>query len=146
MNIENCRKAANIIRTVPQKYFDMSDYRASRSGSVKIVTINQIGCGTIGCFLGHLPYSGINGFEWNEADYMFGVFSFDLFSRRVLGLDAYSIEGNWVFGTSWADIDNTPEGAARRMEWLLDNGLPENSIKQRFGNSPLCYKKEGEIL
>ena len=51
-----------------------------------------------------------------------------------------SAEWQWLFCAPWTKIDNTPEGAALRIEWLLKNGLPENWQEQMCGLDPLCYK------
>ncbi|BAK64857.1 hypothetical protein SLG_01820 [Sphingobium sp. SYK-6] len=46
----------------------------------------------------------------------------------------------WCFDTLWAASDNSSEGAARRILWLLDHGLPPLAEAQREGLAPLCYR------
>ncbi len=81
----------------------------------------EVDCGTAGCAVGHGPYAGIpkrKGESWFA------------YSCRVFGLvpaddKTNAPAWNWCFDASWRGYDNTPEGAAKRIEWLLANGVPE---------------------
>jgi len=46
---------------------------------------------------------------------------------------------SWLFSDIWKDSDNTPHGAAKRILWLIQFGVPMDWAKQRDGNAPLCY-------
>ena len=59
-------------------------------------------------------------------------------------IQPFSKEWDWCFSSRWADIDNTPTGAALRIEWLLNHGLPKDWRKQMVGEAPLCYYEGGE--
>ena len=48
-------------------------------------------------------------------------------------------EFRWFFSDDWTEIDNTPTGAAARIEWYLQHGLPDNMSDQLDGIAPLCY-------
>lgn len=99
--------------------------------------MNKTDCGSCGCAIGHGPYAGIPknpGERWTD------------YSQRAFGpsvnLDCGDEPADnwlWCFDSAWFDVDNTPSGAAKRILWLLDNGLPEDWDEQRIGTSPLCY-------
>lgn len=42
--------------------------------------------------------------------------------------------GDWVFGSDWADVDNTTIGAAARIDYLLEHGVPEAFIVSNSAN------------
>jgi len=90
-------------------------------------------CGTIGCAVGHGPYAGIP----KRADEIWVQYA-----GRVFGIAPHikEDEWEWCFSDKWAGIDNTPKGAAQRIMWLLDKGLPEDWEDQMDGDSELCYK------
>ena len=91
-------------------------------------------CGTVACAAGHGPSLGIapkNGEYWHE--YVGRVFIGDDENAHF-----------WMFGSDWTDGDNTPQGAAARIRYALEHGIPENAWDQCIGNAPLCYSVEGE--
>lgn len=45
----------------------------------------------------------------------------------------------WLFDVQWERVDDTPTGAAARIEWFLNHGLPENADAMRCGQESLCY-------
>lgn len=70
-------------------------------------------CGSIGCAIGHGPYSGIQKFNiesWGE--YSSRVFGISIWSDTI---DAW----DFLFGPDWVEIDNTPQGAAKRIQYFL---------------------------
>jgi hypothetical protein len=51
-----------------------------------------------------------------------------------------NIDGwQYMFGSAWVYIDNTPKGAAARIRHYVANGLPSNANRQRLGEAPLTY-------
>jgi len=89
-------------------------------------------CGAVGCAVGHGPYAGIEklpGEDWS------------FYSDRVFGLDdiEFEAEWEWCFCSRWSERDDTPQGAAKRILWLLDKGLPEDHDEQKCGEADLCY-------
>lgn len=74
-------------------------------------------CGSVGCAIGHGPHAGVRK-ELNE--------NWTNYAKRVFGVDLY--EGNtfaFLFSCEWQRFDNTPEGAADRINYFLEKGLPE---------------------
>lgn len=126
---DNLRKlAAYLLSGELKADFDMSRF------SNTLLPINkrrETHCGTAGCAAGHGPYAGI---PKNEDE------SWEDYIIRVFGigkeLDYYY---SWCFQGEWIGLDNTPEGAAKRILWLLDNGLPDNASDQCNRRAPLCY-------
>jgi len=129
MNRENLQRMADYIKTVPQEKFAINMYRGAYKD-------NGHECNTLGCVIGHctildknpLPIMGFN----QRID-------FGLWSEGFTGIDVDEDEWKWCFDGDWDTIDNTPTGAAKRIEWLLNNGLPENWEQQMSGEKPLCY-------
>ena len=65
-----------------------------------------------------------------------------LYSERIFGIEFGTDKWDWCFSGLWHKTDNTPEGAADRIEWVLENGLPDNWLEQMCGKDPLCYKRD----
>lgn len=117
MNKENLALLANWIETnVTQEHFDMGFYR-SHEGSIKyFVNVND--CGTCGCCLGWGPF--VPGLEVIEDDFKIDdLLSFYHYGQRIFELTAY--QHNFIFDGSWARIDNSVEGAVKRVRYLINN-------------------------
>ncbi len=129
MNRENLQRMADYIRTVPRKKFNMDFYR---KGSEKYHK-----CNSVGCVIGHCTVlddiDNIPTF-WNDE------IDFSQWSKNYTGLKTGETEWNWCFDSLWACVDNTPTGAADRIEWLLNHGLPEDWEEQMKGEKPLIYR------
>lgn len=46
----------------------------------------------------------------------------------------------WICASNWRSIDNSREGAALRIDYLLENGLPDDYPSQATGRAKLCYR------
>ena len=126
MNRENLKLMPPHIRTIPKEMFDMRSYRR---GQIKTPE-----CDSVGCVLGHCTVLDPEPLPM-EAD---GAIIFFRWSIKFTGLQ-YG-EWDWCFSAYWSETDNTTEGAALRIEWVLEKGLPKDWYQQMFGESPLCYK------
>lgn len=74
-------------------------------------------CGSVGCAIGHGPYAGIpKAAEEAWAEYTERVFDLDMNELR------------WCFSGLWAKYDNTPQGAAKRIRYLLEHGAPPDDF------------------
>lgn len=69
-------------------------------------------CETAGCAVGFAPFAGIT--KLSGEDFM-------EYSSRTL-ISATTYEWEWCFSGEWIYVDNTREGAARRIQYLLDGG------------------------
>lgn len=74
-------------------------------------------CGSVGCAIGHGPYAGLPK-RPKETWYAY--------ADRVFGLPP--TEWRWCFSAYWARSDNTPEGAAKRIRYLLKRGAPPDDF------------------
>jgi hypothetical protein len=119
----NLRKLASHLLALPEDYggFHMMNYETCGP------------CGTAACAIGHGPSCG---FVKSEGE------TWDRYCQRLFGVgrEGECVFYFWCFASNWASVDNTPEGAAKRILWLLERGLPEDAYQQRHGISPLCYE------
>lgn len=104
--------------------FDMSEFRGARRAAADE-------CGTVACAVGWGPIAGI-GMTPEEQDY-YGTDAHDwlAYMNRAFGLgthlspvDVADQAADFLMRAFWHDIDNTPEGAARRIGILLRRGIP----------------------
>jgi hypothetical protein len=120
----NLRKLAKYLLGKKLKAgFSMTSYGQEKSAN----------CGTIGCAAGHGPYAGIEKKpreKWGR------------YCKRVFlnPLDENS-GWQWCFEAIWKYVDDTPRGAAKRILYMLENGIPENAQDQACGEAPLCYRR-----
>lgn len=128
MNEANLRKLATYLLSGKLKArFTMGKFDEPCVGSFTT-------CGTAGCAIGHGPYAGIErilGEKWGSYC-----------NRAFVNIPDNFGTWEWCFASYWKAIDNTPEGAGKRILWLLDKGLPENCHRQIVGLDPLCYMEK----
>lgn len=134
MNRENLQRMADYIRTVPQRSFAMDTYRGP-------LDTQGPKCNSVGCIIGHCTILDADLINELLHESCGSVYAFAKWSFLFTGLSDSEDSWYWCFGWRWAHSDNTPTGAADRIEWLLENGLPENWRAQMSGDAPLCYKK-----
>lgn len=127
---ENLRKLADYLLSdnlEAEFSMDKFDGFGSYSGdSMKTI------CGTIGCAVGHGPYAGIEKIS-GESWYNYSIRQFGLKDG------GHPLYWQWCFAEMWVNLDNSPQGAAKRILWLLDKGLPDNAGDQACKKVPLCY-------
>lgn len=125
--IANCRKLAAYLRTLPADYpdFEMSDF--VQGGDYDHA---HVACGTAACAVGHGPGAGIKPLKSE------GWFDY---SSRCFITDIESEAWDWCFHGRWSVVDNTAHGAAARIEYMLNHGLPDSAWKQRQGRAPRSY-------
>ncbi len=74
---------------------------------------DALDCGTVGCAVGHGPYAGIP----KTTSEGWGAYSMRVFIPSKSD-DAWM----FCFDDVWAHIDNSPQGAAKRIRYLLKHG------------------------
>lgn len=100
---------------------------------------NSPTCGSAGCAVGHGPFAGIPKHYYEDwVDYSARVFGWASPHSVHIDDDVF----DWCFSYDWADTDNTPKGAGKRILHLLRHGLPENFVEQIYGDAPLSYLDE----
>ena len=134
MKRENLQLMADHLKTnVLPENFDMETYRGDDDFSDPV-------CGSVGCTVGTCTVldaeNVIENFTDPDGRIEFGDWSEDF--TGLLGVE-YEEEWAWCFYSKWKTADNTPTGAALRIEWLLKYGLPENWKNQMRGREKLCY-------
>lgn len=102
-------------------------------------------CGSPSCSIGFMPLS--IGIAFPKTD--FGTPMLATFIRNVIGLDLDTLSNSnqihYMFGSSWADINNTPEAAAARMEAVLYNQVPEGwQYAEEFAHPIVMVPEEME--
>jgi hypothetical protein len=123
---------AAFMRTVPQDKFDIGIFMRRGNNCLSPRASVHV-CLTAACIIGWLPASGFPAKR--DEDW------FDL-SERAFGIAYESDDWDWLFGSQWVHCDNTPIGAALRIEHYIAHGLPENWKAQLIGFAPLCYGEE----
>ena len=123
INVSNCAQLAAYLESLPEDYskfnmgvFSNSDWRVRQHSEGKIEH-----CGTVACALGHGPDAGIpvpleDGYwfrgrspEWRRYGRLFIDYA----------ASASSYWWQWCFSSAWKGIDNTPQGAAKRIRYML---------------------------
>jgi hypothetical protein len=122
---ENLLKLARYLWDLPEDYthFDMEYYFAqgnsTANGVLSAYNDGYEGCGTVACALGHGPAAGIG-----NGDDLDGL-TWDRYSKVFFGARVYEPVWEWCFESRWAEEDNTPRGAAKRIFYMLENGVPK---------------------
>ncbi len=140
----NLKKLADYLLAIPEDYtqFHMDDfcsYHSKQSSSVLAkpfeATHALTQCGTVACALGHGPAAGIEPrFDESWRTYAMRCFI------PPSGFNSY--EYQFIFGAEWSIVDNTPQGAAKRILFYLKNGIPDDFHGMWTGDTPLYYLEE----
>lgn len=150
----NLKQLADYHGALPIGYshFSMSGFHWSVSkGSpigfetpIKIILEQRVSeCGAVACVIGHsadagLPIVKLDGTDlpdWDgTSEHNFGC---SLANPNLKLKEAFE----WMFGAGWANTDNSPHGAAKRIYWYLEHGTPTDWEEQMHGNTNiLCYE------
>lgn len=148
---------ADGLEKVPQSQFDMHEYRQREkdSGEFTVCTfVSKNDCGTIGCALGHAPL--IPGLEPIKDDFNCHAngdlinLMWDRYCMRVFGIASRYINSpawTFLFYGRWRHFDNTPQGAAKRIRFLVKHGRPpvdRLEYASEFNEALKVYEKELE--
>ena len=141
---KNLNKLADYLLALPKDYehFDMNTFCSipgkDAHGEEWYVEFDpstqeakSFPCGTVACAIGHAINAGIKNTKLYD--------NWWYYSNDYL-LDTNSDEWAWCFHSSWHYVDNTPQGAGKRIKHLLDKGLPEDAYYQRHNQTPYIYK------
>jgi hypothetical protein len=78
-------------------------------------------CDTVACVIGHTKLLQLEGIDTAEASWT------DL--RDYLS-DNYARVDKWMFDPDWDKVDNSPKGAAKRIRYALEFGVPADLDKR----------------
>lgn len=112
--------------TIDPKAFDMVEYYRFGQGLWQLASVLKehgfvkYECGTVACAVGHGPGAGIAP--------MADDCTWQRYAARVFGADRLmdDIVHGWCFDGAWTVLDNSPTGAAQRIVYMLQHGVPED--------------------
>ncbi len=125
---QNLRKLAIYLANLPDdcKHFDMYMYCYNSRTHCDInpadVADVENECGTVACALGHGPAAGILP-KREQSWVRYGMINF-------YGADQDDTIHTFLFGGTWKNLDNTAKGAAKRIYWYLEHGVPQHAYEQ----------------
>jgi hypothetical protein len=111
-------KLADYLYNLPSyyKHFDMSTFYYTDINALlgsSIILRNPASCNTVACAVGHAPTAGVDCSRFTDYQDLTDWLTNN--NRRV-----YS----WLFSGDWSNVDNSHKGAAARIYFLLEQGLP----------------------
>ena len=131
----NLLKLAAYLRELDHKKFDMGnfyEYYDEQQEEPVHLTPDKLEsydepspCGTVACAVGCGPAAGLPSTE--EDDDCWDTYSRRVFIKRDVSYKSHRVLAHrawfFLFSGAWEPLDNTPTGAAERIEFLLENGL-----------------------
>jgi len=129
MNESNLLLLADYLEALPEdyKHFHMAAYNKDGYDPSQITESH---CGTAACAVGHAIY--VDGLPEPNYDETWNDYSY-----RIFGVS--DEEWCWCFGVDWRYIDNTPHGAAKRIRYMVDHGVPGDWYMQMYCKVKKCY-------
>lgn len=144
----NLLKLADYLDTVAQANFDMGEYRLYRYDDDEDWDIadglnpndKEPECGTVCCAAGSGLLAGIPAIP---SDYYW-----DAYIQRVFGVRMGDSDEvwSWLFHYMWKHVDNTPAGAAKRIRYFLERGVPYNAYAQIHGQNPYMFAEGATLM
>lgn len=135
MNKENLLKLADFLDTVKPEAFDIELYSNGDREAIDPAAI----CGTVACALGWGPMV----IPPTKDDFLLFEFHWPAYCRRAFGIGSYTDAWHWCFDSAWGPLDNTPTGAAKRIRYLVERGVPHNWTAQTLGDVPYMFAGGG---
>lgn len=136
MNKENLLKMADFVEKIPQERFDLRYWRMEEEP-----TTNPE-CETVGCIIGHCTALDVPNilkqYITKDCDNKPTIAFYD-WALAFTGVTQG--EYDWCFSSYWQETDATVVGAAKRLRYLVHNGLPTNYLSQIHGHVPLIYNQ-----
>lgn len=143
---DNLRKLAQYLLALPVTYSDfematffrvMSDDEDADDDAIEAKYALENGgvgkCGAVACAVGHGPSAG---FLFNDDEIIIGTKSgkpefvdWLEYTERVFlpgDMPERPQAFTWMFGGGWSGVDNTPQGAGKRIIYFLDHGVPDD--------------------
>lgn len=131
---------AELLNNIPDGYGGIVDFIHSHGTAKDVWNVTKRdynSCGTVACALGHGPAAGITPkvtTSWFDT-------SWGQYGSEEFGVDDSSAAWYWLFGPDWEKADNTPQGAAARINLYIVNGVPEDYMEYYTGrNKDLPYE------
>ena len=133
---DNLIRLSRYLKSLPPetKSFDMGTYCFRRSNDSK--------CPSAACAIGH--YAVMEGWEAKNrgavppphlegkvGETLEGAIPWVQFANEVIGVPYRKGDrhlGDWIFSSEWSDVDNSALGAAARIDYYLEHGIPEKFL------------------
>jgi len=119
INVDNLRLLEAKLRTVGEDQFDMGAYRDD--GNYLLEDMHN--CNTVACAAGWAPTIPDLRAKASDCDEA-GDLDYERYLKRVFGFGEFSEVWSYLFSGNWDRYDNTPEGAADRIDHLCTTGEP----------------------
>ena len=148
--LDNIQELADHLKTVAlslkSNYFDADVVKFGMRHFVNEAKFTQDNvCHSSACAVGH--FAVMRGYEYNHD----GIGSIDDddfvdwsdFSEDYIGISQsgdQEIIWDWLFSCRWSELDDKPLGAAARIEYFLEHGVPKD-----FYTSPTLTDAENAI-
>jgi len=150
---KNLKQLADYLLSLPKDYksFDMQQFVETQGSETDIEkrliegeTVPQ--CGAVACAMGHSTDAGLS-----VSSYMDG----ESIDWRQTGIDLYGVDSvrtgeawDWAFSSDWADLDNTPQGAGKRILYLLSEHYAGEEFWEVFQshNPKQAYKEIMSVM
>lgn len=120
MKKENLQRMVDLLNSgkVTQEMFDMNKFRLGDKKNTK--------CNSVGCVVGWCTELDSENIKEN---YIFssGGIDFYAWSEYFTGMLAGGYNWRFLFSENWAEVDNTINGAIKRLEYVIKHGqTPED--------------------
>lgn len=131
----NLRKLASYLITIDPHSFSMDQYYKRGCGIFELGSLLygdgfvKYECGTVACAVGHGPGAGIAP---QRLDCSWARYSDRVFGATTMDDDMVH---RWCFDQTWESCDNSPTGAAQRIIYMLEYGIPDD-----FENAIYAYR------
>ncbi len=125
LNRRNLKRLAMKLESLPKNYkhFNMGNYLENHPDEATYAVRNGgLPCGTVACALGHGPSAGVPVHPDNR--FVDGTVIWTRYTNQFVPY--CELEETWLFAGDWTSHDNHHWGAAARIRYLLDKGVPEN--------------------
>jgi hypothetical protein len=114
-HIKNLTKLRDFLGGVSRDRFEMSSFMGNEDYSFEIQQRKKIHqCGTAACAVGYGPSAGVRVGKDDQT--------WQHYSARVFGYTVNGDDWEYMFSGSWDSYDNTPEGAAKRIGYVIEHG------------------------
>lgn len=122
----NLKRLADGLRTVKPEKFHMGSYNNRWRDAHEIHEVIH-DCATTACALGYGPAFLPETVQQDDPHESWLGYSRRVFgvARREPKIIGRSPEWSYLFDDSWSDVDNTPTGAADRIDHYLTHGVPD---------------------
>ena len=131
---KNLRTLADHLAKLPTEYesFSMMNYVFQQSADdASPSELLKIPCGAVACSVGHGPSAGI---LVGDAESWYDYIKNNLCIPKTPAC-------SWMFSSKWSYVDNSPHGAAKRINYLLNEGLPADYLAIQEGVKPYPWVK-----